>query len=294
MDHTTNKDYHHLVLKPNFTTRKEVYSRVINLQEIQGLTWRLMIQNVRRPSVFVSGVIQPLLWLLLFSALFHNAPIQLFTSTTRYSNFLGSGVIVFTAFTGALNSGLPIMFDREFGFFNRILSSPIYSKSSIVIASLASIFVSGYLQVTCIMYTNHLQGNIIRDLKSIIVILIILLLLSSIVTVVSLILAFILPGHIELLACILLLNLPILFSSTALAPLAFMPSWLQFIASINPLTYAIEGIRYTYSNTYSLQDTVFINVWGKVTLEHILSTLSITSIGTILISFFCISHKFED
>lgn len=33
-----------------------------------------------------------------------------------YGRFLGAGVIVFTAFSGALNAGLPVMFDREFGF----------------------------------------------------------------------------------------------------------------------------------------------------------------------------------
>jgi len=35
-----------------------------------------------------------------------------------------------------------------------------------------------------------------------------------------------------------------LFSSTALAPFYFMPYWLQIIAKLNPLTYAIESIRF--------------------------------------------------
>jgi ABC-2 type transport system permease protein len=37
-----------------------------------------------------------------------------------------------------------------------------------------------------------------------------------------------------------------LFASTALAPLEFMAGWLKVIASLNPLTYAIEPIRYIY------------------------------------------------
>ena len=50
-----------------------------------------------------------------------------------------------------------------------------------------------------------------------------LLLLVFAVTALSLGLAFALPGHIELLAVIFVANLPLLFASTALAPLSFMP-----------------------------------------------------------------------
>ena len=74
----------------------------------------------------------------------------------------------------------------------------------------------------------------------------------------SLGLAFALPGHIELIAVIFVTNLPLLFASTALAPLSFMSRWLQVIASLNPLTYAIEFIRYIYVyGNLSMNDIVF-------------------------------------
>lgn len=75
---------------------------------------------------------------------------------------------------------------------------------------------------------------------------VIVLLLVFGVTALSLGLAFALPGHIELLAVIFITNLPLLFASTALVPLSFMPGWLQVVASLNPLSYAIEPIRYIY------------------------------------------------
>jgi ABC-2 type transport system permease protein len=73
--------------------------------------------------------------------------------------------------------------------------------------------------------------------------LLVLLLVTSSIGSFSLSLAFILPGHIEFLALILVINLPMLFASTALAPIYFMPYWLQIIAKLNPLTYAIEAVR---------------------------------------------------
>ena len=105
------------------------------LQETFALTRRLFLQLQRRPSTLVAGVLQPLIWLVLFGALFSRAPEGLLPGGMSYGRFLGAGVIVFTAFSGALNAGLPVMFDREFGFLNRLLVAPLRSRSSIVLAS---------------------------------------------------------------------------------------------------------------------------------------------------------------
>ena len=94
------------------------------IQETLALTKRLFIQLQRRPSTLVANVLQPLMWLFLFGALFQNAPSGMMGNDLSYGQFLGAGLIVFTAFVGALNAGLPVMFDREFGFLNRLLVAP--------------------------------------------------------------------------------------------------------------------------------------------------------------------------
>lgn len=86
------------------------------VQETLALTRRLFIQLTRRPSTLIAGIIQPVMWLVLFGALFQNAPKGIFGNTTNYGQFLSAGVIVFTAFAGLSILGLPVMFDREFGF----------------------------------------------------------------------------------------------------------------------------------------------------------------------------------
>ena len=40
-----------------------------------------------------------------------------------------------------------------------------------------------------------------------------------------------------------LLTMPMFFASNAIYPLNIMPSWLQVIAQINPLTYLIDALR---------------------------------------------------
>jgi len=44
-------------------------------------------------------------------------------------------------------------------------------------------------------------------------------------------------------AIINLLNLPLLFASNALFPVKIMPTWLQDVVKVNPISYSIDAIR---------------------------------------------------
>ncbi len=268
---TTNSSLHHLKQPRN--DFNEVF------QETYALTWRLFIQLIRRPSTLFAGILQPLIWLLLFAALFSKAPIDFLPGNSSYGEFLGAGLIVFTAFSGALNAGLPVMFDREFGFLNRLLVAPLSSRSSIVISSVIYITTISLLQSFAIMATSALLGYGWPSLGGFFLIAITLLLLVFAITGLSLGLAFVLPGHIELIAIIFIANLPVLFASTALAPISFMPEWLGWIASINPLTFAIEPIRMAYHNSVDLKSILINAPYGDVNGYSCLAILFILTVG---------------
>lgn len=243
-------------------------------QETIALTRRLFIQLQRRPSTLAAGIIQPLMWLILFGALFQNAPQGLFGEGINYGRFIGAGIIVFTAFGGALNAGLPVMFDREFGFLNRLLVAPLVSRYSIVMASAIFITTLSLLQTIAIVVMSAFLGAGLPNVAGLALLTMIVLLLVLGVTALSLGLAFSLPGHIELIAVIFVTNLPLLFASTALVPLSFMPTWLQWIASLNPLSYAIEPIRYVYLHQdWSFNSVVMHAPFGEVTLGAALLVL---------------------
>lgn len=232
------------------------------IQETLALTQRLFIQLQRRPSTLVAGVIQPFMWLILFGALFSKAPANLFGNDLSYAKFLAPGLIVFAAFSGALNAGLPVMFDREFGFLNRLLVAPLASRYSIVAASTIYIIALSFIQTAVIIFASAVLGAGLPGLAGLSAIALIVFLIVLGVTALSLGLAFALPGHIELIAVIFVTNLPLLFASTALAPLSFMADWLQVIASLNPLTYAIEPIRYIYGHgDWAINSIVMDTPW---------------------------------
>ena len=272
-----------------FKSRKQIQFTSLSteyfIQEITHLIKRLLVQTVRRPSNLISGIIQPLLWLVLFGSLFQNAPVSLFNINYRYGPFLSSGIIIFTSFTGSLSSGLPLVFDREFGFLNRLLVTPLISKNTIILSFTFFITCLTMIQTIIIILCSLQFFNYNLTCNKLTAIIIITLLITSSISNISLSLAFILPGHIEFLAFILLINLPMLFASTALAPLYFMPYWLQVISILNPLTYAIESIRIITltSNIYFYSDTIN-TLPNKPLLIHIILLLFTITI----ISFTCI------
>lgn len=252
-------------------------------QETLALTTRLFIQLKRRPSTLIAGIIQPLMWLILFGALFQNVPKGLFGESQNYGQFLGAGIIVFTAFAGALNAGLPVMFDREFGFLNRLLVAPLTSRFSIVLASATFIVTLSFIQSAIIIAAGAFLGAGLPNILGLATIALIVLMLVLGVTGLSLGLAFALPGHIELLAVIFVTNLPLLFASTALAPLSFMPSWLQVVASLNPLSYAIEPIRYLYlHNDFSFGSVVMEAPFADISFGVALLVLLVFDIVTLV------------
>nr|QCI08501.1 hypothetical protein [Spermothamnion repens] len=257
--------------------------------EIIALTKRLYTQIYRRPSTLIAGIIQPLLWLILFSALFQNAPVLIFTKNIKYGEFLSPGIIMFTAFTGSMNAGLPIIFDREFGFLNRLLISPLKNRNSLIISCLiniCTITICQIIAILCISILLFYTKPVINYINGLFYISILIIVSTANL---SICLAFLLPGHIEFLAFLLIINLPTLFSSTALAPLSFMPYWLQIVACINPLTYAIEILRHIYlnlplDNTKYIIETIWINLnlYQSMTILLTINIINFTIVNYII------------
>ena len=277
MSQSLTPNHFESILSPNRTNNQVEGENFLGdfLQETFALAKRLFIQLQRRPSTLIAGIIQPFMWLILFGALFYNAPQGLFGDNFSYGKFLAPGIIVFTAFSGALNAGLPIMFDREFGFLNRLLVAPLVSRFSIVAASIIYIISLSLIQTAVIIGASALLGAGLPSLAGLGAIALIVFLIVLGVTALSLGLAFALPGHIELIAVIFVTNLPLLFASTALAPMSFMAKWLQVVASLNPLTYAIEPIRYLYQhNDWGLAISVMDTPWASISFAGVLLILS--------------------
>ena len=102
-------------------------------QETRVQTWRWFLHSKRRPIVVISGLMQPIIWMTLFVIVFKESMGDILEGD--YLSFVTPGALLFTAFNASLNAGVPILFDRELGFLDRIRSAPLDDRFSIVLAS---------------------------------------------------------------------------------------------------------------------------------------------------------------
>lgn len=210
------------------------------LRATMALTKRWLWRLKREPAGLATALIQPALWLILFGNLFAQG-----TVVTGYSYiaFMTAGVVVMTVFNGALSGGMEILFDRESGMLQRLLTAPI-SSSTILTSRFAFVLVLTSVQTLLILLVAASLGvHIASGTAGLVLILMVGILLGIGITALSMALAFGLQGHSQFFSIIGFLSLPLIFASNALAPLANMPSWLQWIARLNPMTYAISSVR---------------------------------------------------
>jgi ABC-2 type transport system permease protein len=215
------------------------------VQETLALTRRWVIRTKRMPAELAFGLLQPLVWLLLFGNMFSKVATwrsDVF-GTESYLTFQIAGILVMTVFGFLLTGGVPILFDRETGYLSRILAAPI-PRASILTSRF--LFLAGYGLAQCalILLVGWLMGvRIATGPAGIAMILLVCLLLGIGFTIISLAFAFIFPSHQVYFSVMGFVTTPVLFTSNALMPLEVMPGWLRVIALANPLTYACTAIR---------------------------------------------------
>lgn len=237
-------------------------------QETRIQAWRWFLHSKRRPIVVISGLFQPIIWMTLFILVFRNSMSEVLGGVD-YLDFVMPGALLFTAFNASLNAGVPVLFDRELGFLDRIRVAPLTDRFSIVLASTIHIATMTLLQCLVIVAAGavagaRFQGGVLGALVGTLALVMVVLGFTS----VSLALAFKFKRHFEMLAVIMIVTLPLIFLSSAFAPLERLPEFLRNLVIFNPVTMAIEPLRHVsttadWSMTTALADSWFgpLNSW---------------------------------
>ncbi len=227
------------------------------VQETTAMTWRWIKRLSREPISLVFGLIQPMLfWLILFGNLFKRTAQIPGMQGPDYISFLTAGVIVMTVLNSGLAGGMDLLFDKENGFLERLMSAPI-SRNSLIVSRF--IFVMGItsLQILVMLLVAFLLFgvHVASGFPGIVMIMTIGLLFGIGLIALSLALAFAVKSHGSFFSLLGFLSLPLIFLSSALVPSQVMPGWMSFLAELNPMTYAIDVVRSLILGGWS---------WGEV------------------------------
>ena len=243
-------------------------------------TWFQLVRHLKaqfRLKVFVAiNIIQPMLWLMLFTQVFNNLQevpqIQQLGDIT-YLQFFAPGVVVMTVIFGTVASGFGILRDMDMGILDKMLVTPV-SRLSIVFSRMVSSITILTLQVMIIFLVSMYIVDIYDDgLK---VETGFLGILASIGFVILLGLGYaglsnglaLIFGRVEtLMAVVNFLTLPTVFMSSAMMPGGALPGWLDTARHFNPVDYAIVAVRGLVLEGYIWDDLwkslVVLTAWAS-------------------------------
>jgi len=207
------------------------------------LTWRM-------PMWTLFGLIQPLLWLVIFGQLFKGLSELPQFPKGDYVQFLTPGIIVMTVLFGASWSGVSLLRDLRYGVMEKLFVAPIV-RGSIVLSRLLHNGTTVVIQVALLIIVAAVLGAGLPTGMGWLWVWVAVLLLAVGFSAVSNALAMTLKREEPLVVMGNMLTLPLLFFSPALVPADFMPVWMQYASLANPVYYGVAAVRACYSGVFS-------------------------------------------
>lgn len=217
---------------------------------------RWVIKTTRNPFVIVGSLIQPIIFLVLFTEIFGGAVGGVLTKVLgeniSYVIYLTPAIIIQSAFVAAAGSGIGLVDDMENGMFEKVLVSPI-SRSAMFLGKALSEVVRIIVQTIIILGLGYVLvwfdtgGNvetyIATGLLGAVGIVIIAIIFAIWFTAFSNIIALVTADQESTIIGANLLQFPLLFVSSAFLPLSILPKWVQIVATFNPVTYGVDAAR---------------------------------------------------
>src|SRR3989441_941391 len=103
------------------------------LQEVGALTMRWVKRLSREKFSMVFTLFQPMVfWLIFFGNLFQRTANAEVVQAPSYIAFLAAGVVVMTILNNGLAGGTDLLFDKENGFLERLMSPPVPRTSAVI------------------------------------------------------------------------------------------------------------------------------------------------------------------
>jgi ABC-2 type transport system permease protein len=228
------------------------------MRETLALTRRELFRLARNPQAIVTSLLLPILYLLLFGQAFNlgkalpaSEIVTLVRGAPTYFSYFAAGMAGFVAVTATLFIGANVIFDKLFGILKRISSTPASPLSifgaRLIAGSIQPIGLA-FLVLGLAIGLGHLGLSGLQVSASVgvvgaVEIVLAIVILSVMFASLFLAIGFSIDQPQTYFAVVNAINLPVLLTSAALYPWGFLPSWLQTVASYNPITLAVDVIR---------------------------------------------------
>ncbi len=213
-------------------------------------TWLVYLRYLglflRNPVWVVIGVVQPMLYLLLFAPLLKSiAAMPGFPPGGAYNVFV-PGLLIQLGLFGASGVGFSLIAELRFGVVERLRVTPVSRLALLLGRALRDIMTlliqSLLLVLVALPFGLHIQ------VVGLLVMLALIALIGLLTASISYALALWLKSEDAFAPLLFTATLPLLLLSGVLLPLSLAPDWLRTIAHANPLSYAVDAARALFNN----------------------------------------------
>jgi ABC-2 type transport system permease protein len=239
------------------------------LHETNLIFRRAMRLSLRNPIWVILGLIQPILYLVLFGPLLKNMTrVQGWPDGDAWSVFV-PGLLVQLGIFGAAFVGFGLLHEMHAGVVERMRVTPASRLALLlgrVLRDVVVLFVQGLLLIGC-----ALLFGLDAPVGGLLVGLLVVALLGAAFSSASYAAALILKTEDALAPLANGLAVPLLLLSGILLPMSLAPGWLEVISDVNPLKHVVDGVRALF-----LDGSTSTVIWG------IVATLGLVAAGLAL------------
>jgi ABC-2 type transport system permease protein len=203
---------------------------------------RQLKRYARSRTRIAASMAQPLLFL--FALGFGFGPIFQKAGHGNYIQFISPGVIGMTVLFNSMFSGIELIWDRQFGFLKETLVAPVSRLSSMIRRTLGGA-TTALIQGVIVMAVCTIAGFRVQNLSQLPLAILFMALIATTFTALGTGVASLLTDFQGFQLVMNLLVMPVFFLSGALFPLGDAPAPIRIIASVDPLSFGVDGLRTT-------------------------------------------------
>jgi ABC-2 type transport system permease protein len=211
------------------------------------MTGRHLRELWRQPWFVAVTLVQPVIWLLLFGALFKKV-VEIpgwagAGSGHSYIAFLAPGVVVMTALFNSAWSGMALIGDLEKGVTSRFLVTPV-RRAALIAGRILKEAIVVVLQSVIIVALALLDGATFPGgIGGVLVLFAVSALLGATFGALSNGFALIMRQEEALIGAVQFIALPLTFLSATFLQSNLMPAWIRHVSDFNPVNWAVLAGR---------------------------------------------------
>ncbi len=207
------------------------------------MTQRHLRALFRQPVWIAITLVQPIIWILLYGALFKRIVDIPGFGSDNYIDFLTPGIVLMTSLFSGGWAGMALIEDIHRGVTDRFLVTPV-SRGALIAGRLVQLGITAVIQSAILLTIGVLLGaSYSANPGGLFILVFCGVLLGAAFGALSTAMAVVVRKEETVIAAVNFVILPLTFLSAVFITLSLAPGWIRTAARFNPVNWAVEAGR---------------------------------------------------